>query len=110
MGESGPSTFVQTPCEISANPLKTFFIYRGCPMYAYCNFYCSSAKKNCSDPPLFLGWRRRCLSQSIQRCIKSVIMQKPLDIFVFSRFVSRSVGDKETGDDLVPTKGQESKD
>ena len=28
-------------------------------MYVYCNFYCP-AKKNGSDPPLFLGWQRHC--------------------------------------------------
>ena len=49
---------VQAPPEISANLLKRFFIYRVYPMYVYCNFYCSPAKKNGLDPPLFLGWRR----------------------------------------------------
>ena len=30
---------------------KVFFTYGGYPMYAYCNFYCSPAKKHGSDPP-----------------------------------------------------------
>ena len=53
MGGSGPPTFIQTFPEISANPLKSFFIYKGDPMYIYCNFYCSLAKKNGSDPHFF---------------------------------------------------------
>ena len=32
-------------------------------MYVYCNFYCSPAKKNGSDLPHFLGWRRHCSRQ-----------------------------------------------
>ena len=50
-------TSVQTPLEISANPLKSFITYRGggYPMYVYCNFYCSPAKKHGLDPPTFLG-------------------------------------------------------
>ena len=52
MGGSGPPTYVQTPPEISANPLKRF-LYIGVPMYVYCNFYCSPAKKIGLDPPLF---------------------------------------------------------
>ena len=55
IGGSGPTTFVQTPPETRANPLKSFVMYRGCPMYVYCNFYCSPAKKHFSDPPTFLG-------------------------------------------------------
>ena len=57
MEGSGPPTSIQTPLGISANPLKSFFTYRGggCPMYVYCNFYCSPAKKHGSDPPTFLG-------------------------------------------------------
>ena len=35
---------------------KAFFTYRGgYPMYVYCNFYCSPAKKHGSDPPHFFG-------------------------------------------------------
>ena len=59
MGGSGLPTYVQTPSEISAYPLKNekFFIYRGIPcMYiVYCKFYCSPAKKNGSDPHTFFG-------------------------------------------------------
>ena len=36
------------------------FLYMGDPMYVYCNFYCSPAKKKFSDPPLILGWWRHC--------------------------------------------------
>ena len=61
-GGPDPPTSVQTPPEISANPLK-MFIYiggGGYPIHVYWNFYCSPAKKYGSDPPLFLGWLRHC--------------------------------------------------
>ena len=57
---SGPPTSVQTPPEISTNPLKSFYIYGGYPMHVYWNFYCSPAKKYGSNPPPFLGWRHHC--------------------------------------------------
>ena len=46
MGGSGPPLMFR--------PLKVFLYIGGYSMYVYCNFYCSPAKKNGSDPgPLF---------------------------------------------------------
>ena len=58
----GPDPPLLTPPEISANPLKSFFIYLygGYPMHVYWNFYCSPAKKYGSDSLTFLGWRHHC--------------------------------------------------
>ena len=60
MGGSGPPTSVQvqTPPENCANPLKSVLVYRGgggggVPCMYIVTFYCSLAKKNCSDPPHF---------------------------------------------------------
>ena len=60
--ESGPPTSVQTPPEICANPLRSVLYIGGGggPMHVYCNFLLLTSKKNCSDPPLFLGWRSHC--------------------------------------------------
>ena len=66
MGGSGPPTFVQTPPEINANQLKSFFIYGGYPMYVYCNFYCSPAKKNGSDPHFF--WAGDATRDEVWKC------------------------------------------
>ena len=80
MGGSGPPTFVQTPLEISTNPLKSFCIYGGCPMYGFCNFYCSPAKKNCSDTPLFLDWGRHCMMRASKpargRCRRPEVLEQ----------------------------------
>ena len=32
---------------------KVFLYIWGCPKHVYCNFYCSQAKKECSDPHFF---------------------------------------------------------
>ena len=56
MGGSGPPTSVQTPPEIRANPLKRVLYIGGgggVPCMYIVIFYCSPAKKNCSDPPHF---------------------------------------------------------
>ena len=36
-------------------------------MHVYCNFLLLTSRKNCSDPPLFLGWRRHWLQVIIEK-------------------------------------------
>ena len=67
-GRRGPDpTHVQTSPEIRANPLNSFFILLwGCPMYAYCNFYCSLAKRQFLTPHFFELATPLCISFSNQ--------------------------------------------
>ena len=63
MGGFGPTHFCSDPSWDSHKSVDKCFIYRGCPMhvlYIVNFYYCSPAKKNCSEPQLFLGWRRHC--------------------------------------------------
>ena len=61
---------------------KVFFTYRGgYPMYVYCNFYCSPAKKHGSDPPLFWGWRRHWTSRLF--CVNGVLAFRLFRIRLF---------------------------
>ena len=50
-----PPTSIQTPPEICANPLRSVLYIGGggVPCMYIVTFYCSPAKKNCSDPPTF---------------------------------------------------------
>ena len=57
MGGPDPPTSVQTSPEICANPLRSILYIGGggVPCMYIVTFYCSPAKKNCSDPPTFFG-------------------------------------------------------
>ena len=59
IGGFGPPTLVQTPPGISANQLKSYFIYiRWYPMHVNCNFYCHQQRNIVRIPHFFWGWRR----------------------------------------------------
>ena len=55
-----PPTSVQTPLGISANPLKSFFTYRGggSPCMYIVTFTAHQQRNMVRTPPLFWGWRR----------------------------------------------------
>ena len=58
MGGSGattpPHTYVQTPPDISANPLKSFFIYSGIPCM-YIAFFTAHQQRKMVRTPTFFG-------------------------------------------------------
>ena len=53
--DPAPPTPVQTPPEICANLLKKVLYIGGVPCMYIVTFYCSPAKKNCSDPTTIFG-------------------------------------------------------
>ena len=56
-----PPHFCSDPSWDLHKSVEKCFLYGGVPWMYIVTFYCSPAKKNCSDPPLFLGWRRHWL-------------------------------------------------
>ena len=57
MGGSGPPLLFRPLLRFAQIRWEEFYIW-GVPCMYIVTFYCSPAKKNCSDPPLFLGWLR----------------------------------------------------
>ena len=72
---SGPPTYIQTPLEISAKPLKSLFLYIevGVPCMYIVTCYCSTAKKNCSDP--FFGLATPLLNIGPWPCLLNKLTQ-----------------------------------
>ena len=73
MGGSGPPTSVQTLLGISANPLKSFFTYRGVIPCMYIITFTAHQQRNMVRTlPLFWGWRRHCIQAQFKHKLSTL--------------------------------------
>ena len=69
---------------------KAFVTYRGYPMYVYCNFYCSPAKKHVSDAHFFGGWRRHWRGLTVASHHLHVFNYLPSDFGLFEEMCRKA--------------------